>query len=410
MADKRKVPALRFRGFEGEWTRKRLGEVGSTYSGLSGKAKKDFGHGNGRYITYLNVFTNPITSPSEVEAVELDSSQNQVLFGDALFTTSSETPEEVGMSSVVMHRTSDTYLNSFCFGYRSGGFFDHGFLAAMLRSAPFRKEIVFLAQGISRYNISKRKVMEINVPIPQNREQSRIGTFFQNLDALIAQRKSKADKLLAVKKSMLHKMFPQGEAEVPEIRFRGFVGEWKQRKFGDFVTEIKRPIQVLDNQTYELVTVKRRNEGVVPRGSMQGKDILVKNYSEVRTGDYLISKRQVVHGATGVIPPNLDRAIVSNEYLIAVSNGLISTEFLALMSKLPAMYKLFFISSFGVDIEKMVFDVEDWKKRSIAIPEIGEQKKITSYFTHLDALIILQQRELDKLKNLKKAFLDRMFV
>ena len=167
------------------WEQRKLGEVGSTYTGLSGKSKEDFGHGEGRYVTYMNVFTSAISSSNMVEPIEIDTKQNEVKAGDVFFTTSSETPEEVGMSSVMLENWSNTYLNSFCFGYRPIDIFDHYYLAYMLRSDSVRENIVFLAQGISRYNISKNRVMEIEVPIPQMEEQRLLGNYFRKLDNLI---------------------------------------------------------------------------------------------------------------------------------------------------------------------------------------------------------------------------------
>ena len=142
----------------------------------------------------MNVFSNPVGLPDMTEAVEIDDSQNKVLFGDVLFTTSSETPEEVGMSSVWLENAENTYLNSFCFGYRPTVKFNPYYLAYMLRSSSMRKKITFLAQGISRYNISKNKMMDIEIPIPNIEEQKQIGAFFKHLDKLITlhQRKGKA--------------------------------------------------------------------------------------------------------------------------------------------------------------------------------------------------------------------------
>ena len=151
--------------FAVSWEQRKLGEVGTTYTGLSGKTKEDFGHGNGQFVTYMNVFSNPVGLPDMTEAVEIDDSQNKVLFGDVLFTTSSETPEEVGMSSVWLENAENTYLNSFCFGYRPTVEFNPYYLAYMLRSSSMRKKITFLAQGISRYNISKNKMLDIEIPI-----------------------------------------------------------------------------------------------------------------------------------------------------------------------------------------------------------------------------------------------------
>ena len=159
--------------------------MGSTFTGLSGKTKEDFGHGDARFVTYMNVFSNPVANLEMTEAVEIDEKQNIVKKGDVFFTTSSETPKEVGMSCVMPENIDNTYLNSFSFGYRPTVKFDLNYLAYVLRADSFRKEMTFLAQGISRYNISKNKVMEVRIPVPTLAEQAKIGTYFATLDNLI---------------------------------------------------------------------------------------------------------------------------------------------------------------------------------------------------------------------------------
>lgn len=136
-------PEIRLKGFEGEWKSNSLGCLGSTYNGLSGKTKDDFGHGDAQFITYLNVFNNPIALSNGVDKVEIDKSQNEVKKGDILFTVSSETPDEVGMSSVWMDNTVNTYLNSFCFGYRFNNPLDSYFSAYLMRSSRVRKSFSF---------------------------------------------------------------------------------------------------------------------------------------------------------------------------------------------------------------------------------------------------------------------------
>ncbi|QEY17225.1 hypothetical protein D0C16_15310 [Cellvibrio sp. KY-GH-1] len=196
---------------------------------------------------------------------------------------------------------------------------------------------------------------------------------------------------------------------VPQIRFAEFTREWNDVKIGSVLAEIKRPVELMDNENYQLVTVKRRNEGVVPRAILKGKNILVKNYFSVKAGDYLISKRQVVHGANGIVPNSLDGAVVSNEYLVVTDSYDLTARFWTVASIRPEMHKLFFISSYGVDIEKLVFDVVDWKNRTIVIPQVTEQKNITDYFQKLDNLINQHQQKHDKLSNIKKAMLEKMF-
>ena len=201
-------PALRFAGFEDDWKEVKLGEVGETYTGLSGKTKEDFGHGEGKFITYVNVLNNPLTDLYRLDSVEIDDKQRRVQYGDVLFTTSSETPEDVGLSSVWMGTEDNVYLNSFCFGYRpQKGIFDLYYLAFVLRSFSVRKEFMLLAPGISRFNISKTKVMDMSIHVPSLPEQEAIGSFFQDLDKAIAKQEEKANQLKESKQTLLRKMF-----------------------------------------------------------------------------------------------------------------------------------------------------------------------------------------------------------
>lgn len=197
------VPGIRFPGFTGAWEHRKLGDMGSTFTGLSGKTKEDFGHGDAKFVTYMNVFSNPIADLHMTETVEIDSKQNCVKAGDVFFTTSSETPEEVGMSCVMPENAENTYLNSFCFGYRPTEKFDLNYLAYVLRSESFRKEMTFLAQGISRYNISKNKVMEVEIPVPSLDEQSKVGRYISNLDNLITLHQRKLEEEQKMKKALM---------------------------------------------------------------------------------------------------------------------------------------------------------------------------------------------------------------
>ena len=181
--------------------------MGSTFTGLSGKTKDDFGHGEAQFVTYMNVYTNPVADLNMTEKVEVDPRQQSVKYGDIFFTTSSETPDEVGMSSVWLGDAGNTYLNSFCFGYRPEKKIDPYYMAFMLRSAAVRKKLIYLAQGISRYNISKNRAMNIEILLPGLDEQKKIGEYFKSLDHLITLHQREVNKLKNLKKSLLGKMF-----------------------------------------------------------------------------------------------------------------------------------------------------------------------------------------------------------
>ena len=150
---------------------KKLDDIGTFYGGLTGKGKEDFKNGNSKFITYLNVYSNPSTNLSIEDKVKIEEGekQNVVLQGDILFTTSSETPDECAMSSVVVGQVSDTYyLNSFCFGFRLNdpSEYDFNYLKHLFRSPAIRKVIKLTANGTTRFNVSKKRFSQIEIPVP----------------------------------------------------------------------------------------------------------------------------------------------------------------------------------------------------------------------------------------------------
>jgi len=164
----------RFPGFEGKWKEVRLGELGDTYNGLSGKNGADFGEGK-PYITYLNIFNNSRIDINQVDYVRvgLNERQSRVQRGDLFFTVSSETPDEVGMASVMLDDVEEMYLNSFCFGFRLNSFkvLLPEFARYYLRSIAFRRELNKLAQGATRFNLSKKQLVKISLFLPEVAEQ-----------------------------------------------------------------------------------------------------------------------------------------------------------------------------------------------------------------------------------------------
>ncbi|WP_086301624.1 restriction endonuclease subunit S [Campylobacter devanensis] len=201
-------PQIRLGSFKGEWNSRILGDIGETYCGLSGKNKDDFGHGNAKFVPYINIFQNSIVNLAKLEKIEIDKRQNSVKNGDIFFTTSSETPQEVAMSSVYLGNEENIYLNSFCFGFRPKEFLNSYFLAYFFRSHYFRDKVIPLAQGISRYNISKNKMMELKIRIPNDiKEQEAIGEFFRKIDGILEFSQKKITKLENIKKYLLNKMF-----------------------------------------------------------------------------------------------------------------------------------------------------------------------------------------------------------
>lgn len=193
-----------------EWETFALNDIGKTYNGLSGLSKDNFEKGNSKYITYKSIFDNNILKSDFTENVDLNNkSQNEVKKGDLFFTGSSETPEEVGMVSVLSSTVEDCYLNSFCFGFRLNNNYDVNplFLAYYLRSPIMRNKIMILAQGSTRFNLSKKEILKLKVEIPSISEQQQIIDLFQNVDNKINEISIQTDNFNKFKKGLLQQMF-----------------------------------------------------------------------------------------------------------------------------------------------------------------------------------------------------------
>ena len=193
--------------FEGEWEERKLSNLGSTFNGLTGKTKVDFGSGK-KYIPYMNIFKNTFIDTDNLDYVniDVDEKQNTVQFGDVFFTTSSETPEEVGMSSILLKKTKEPiYLNSFCFGFR---LFEidkvaPAFIGYILRSSHVRRKIAILAQGATRYNLSKVQLLKISIALPSLEEQQKIATVLTNADREIELLEQQLADLQQEKKALM---------------------------------------------------------------------------------------------------------------------------------------------------------------------------------------------------------------
>lgn len=185
--------------------------------------------------------------------------------------------------------------------------------------------------------------------------------------------------------------------------------DWASKKIGQWLKLAERSIVLQDEEEYQLVTIRRGFGGVDSRGSFLGKNVLVKNYFIVKTGDFIISKRQIAHGACGIVPPELDGAVVSNEYNVFLPQDGTNIQMFNLMMQLPHYKRLFYLMSDGVHIEKLLFKTQDWMKRTLAMPLLKEQKKIAEILFTQDKAIELQARKIEELKRFKKGCLEKMF-
>lgn len=197
---------VRLPGFDGEWEEVRLGDIGKTFSGLTGKTSKDFGEGK-PFITYKNIFTNSRVDIKDVNYVKIleDENQNTIKYGDIFFTISSETPDEVGMSSVLLDTVEELYLNSFCFGFRLNDFktLVPKYARFLFRGDVFRRDIFKLAQGSTRFNLSKAEVLKLYIKLPTTDEQKAIAQILSTADKEINLLNQELEQLKLQKKGLM---------------------------------------------------------------------------------------------------------------------------------------------------------------------------------------------------------------
>jgi type I restriction enzyme S subunit len=196
---------------------------------------------------------------------------------------------------------------------------------------------------------------------------------------------------------------------IPKLRFPEFRESWDVKAIGELLEERSRPIELQPDKDYALVTVKRRYGGVVPRETLKGKEILVKSQFLVEPNDFLISKRQIVHNACGVVPAELDQSVVSNEYSVLAARSGCEMDFFNYFSQQPSVSRSFMHSSVGIVIEKMLFKLNVWLELRFPFPSPAEQLRIGACLTSLDQLLAAEGRKLEALRTYKKGLMQQLF-
>lgn len=211
---------------------RKLGEIGVFFGGLSGKSKEDFVNGNSKFITYKNIYSNPSLNIEIEDKVKIFENEKQhiVKYGDILFTGSSETPDECGMSSVVTTPTEEKlYLNSFCFGLRLNNIEDFNlhYLKHLLRSKEVRNQIRQTASGVTRYNVSKKRFANVSIPLPPLPIQEEIVKILDRFAEYTAELQARKEQYEYYRNLLLTNNFAYGSADDKQKITGNAREEWK---------------------------------------------------------------------------------------------------------------------------------------------------------------------------------------
>ena len=285
------------------------------------------------------------------------------------------------------------------------------FLYDLLQTKDLQAQVADKASNGTQPNLSMRELEKFPVSVPSNlEEQKKIGDYFRSLDHLITLHQRKCDEAKKLKKCMLQKMFPKEGEKVPEIRFSGFTGDWKQRKLGEVFEQTTNFVNP-DKGEIELwsLTVE---DGLTPKSERYNREFLVKknaNFKKVRPGDIVYNPMNMTLGAVGY-NGMLKNVAVSGYYITMFVKTGYDSYYINTWLKSPQALSLYKTFATGSLIEKQRVQFSTLSIIPTVFPEYEEQKRIGCYFNNLDSLITFHQQKCDELKNIKKFMLQNMFV
>lgn len=184
---------------------------------------------------------------------------------------------------------------------------------------------------------------------------------------------------------------------------------WTTVTFGDVLEMVERPIDLVDDMEYQLVTAKRSRGGVVARSRLLGRDVLTKTQFLIEGDDFLISNRQIIHGGCGIVPQSLSGSVVSNEYSVLKPKPQLSLAYLAYLSHSVYFQQTCFHASVGVDVEKMIFDCERWLGFRIHLPPLPEQHRIANILSSFSKAVDATHALLEQTERLRSKVLMELF-
>lgn len=378
-----------------DWHNVTIGNLGSTYNGLTGKKASDFGHGVAKYVPFINVIYNPIIDVNSLCCVDVKPSeyQNAVIKGDLLFNTSSETPEEVAMCSYVDTDIQNLYLNSFCFGFRLNDSNVSGlFLSYLFRSKFGRSLMLELAQGSTRYNLQKKKFLQTELHIPQIlAEQERIVEALSDVDALIKELDALIEKKRMVLKATMQDLL------TARRRLPGFSEPW-------IVKTIDEICFRFDNLRIP-VAEKMREKGSTPYYGANGIQGYVKGFTH--NGEFILLAEDGANNLKDYPIQYVKGKIWVNNHahVLSANENYATTRFLSFSLKC-------------IDYEKAIVGGSRAKLNSstlmllnVYIPtSLSEQQAIAEILSDMDAEIAGLEKKKEKYTSIRQGMMQQLLT
>ena len=418
-----KKPAIRFKGFTDDWEQRKLSEIATMHAriGWQNLRTSEF-LDSGEYMLITGTdFEDGAVNYSTCHFVERERYEQdkhiQIKNGSILITKDGT----LGKVAYVQGLSMPATLNAGVFNVeiKDETMVDNRYLFQYLK-APFLMDYVDKkATGGTIKHLNQNILVDFPVVMPSKAEQEAIGRYFEQLDNLITLHQRKYDKLRNIKKSMLEKMFPKNGSSVPEIRFKRFTDAWEQRKLSEIATmharigwQNLRTSEFLDSGEYMLITGTDFEDGAVNYSTChfvereryeQDKHIQIKNGSILITKDGTLGKVAYVQGLS--MPATLNAGVFNVEIK---DETMVDNRYLFQYLKAPFLMDYVDKKATGGTIKHLNQNIlVDFP---VVMPSKAEQEAIGRYFEQLDNLITLHQRELEKLQNIKKSMLEKMFV
>lgn len=406
MQDNEKKPALRFKGFTDPWEQRKLGDVADIVGGGTPSTNNpNYWDGDIDWYAPAEIAGQIYFDSSQRKITEQgyeNSSAKMLPPGTVLFTSragigktailSKKGCTNQGFQSIVPH--NDELDSYFVFS----------------RTDELKQYGELVGAGSTFVEVSGKQMAAMNLKMPTTiEEQQTIGRFFKRLDTLITLHQRKYEKLVNIKKSMLDKMFPKNGASVPEIRFKGFTDLWEQRKFGEVVDKYEDPVETPHDGYYRL-GIRSHAKGTFHSYVEKGHELETAQMYRVAAGNFIVNITFGWEHAVAITNESDAGKLVSHRFPQYSFHDDMLPEFFKYVIADEDFRHWLWLASPGGAGRNRVLKLDEMLNYEMVLPSKEEQQRIAAIFRNLDTLVTLHQRKLEKLQNIKKSCLEKMFV